>query len=385
MKINLIMKTDTRKKKLNNKINNIISLNGSVILVDKTKIRKNISIISKKLKNSQIMPVIKSEGYGIGAELLTKILYTSNFKNFFVGNINEGIKLRQKFKNINIYVLNIGSPINIKLIKKHKLIPVLNDLKEILFWEKSIKKAIPCIVHIDTGMNRLGINLGDIKNVKNKRLFQNLSIKFIMSHLACAEDKNNNINKLQLKKFNEANLLLSNITNKKIKSSLCNSSGIWLGKNYHFDIVRPGAAFLGINPTINKKNPLKETLILYTQVYQIRDAEKGMTVGYGASYKITKKSKLAIISIGYSYGLSRLLSNLGSVFIKDKEVNIIGRISMDLTVIDITKLKNNNVKTGTLVEIFGKNRTLENFAKKNNTIPYEVICKMARNMPKLII
>ena len=89
-----------------------------------------------------------------------------------------------------------------------------------------------------------------------------------------------------------------------------------------------------------------------------------MTVGYGASYKIRKKSKLAIISIGYSYGLSRLLSNLGSVFIKDKEVNIIGRISMDLTVIDITKLKNNNVKTGTLVEIFGKNRTLENFAKK---------------------
>ena len=90
---------------------------------------------------------------------MPKILYTSNFKNFFVGNINEGIKLRQKFKNINIYVLNIGSPINLKLIKKHKLIPVLNDLKEILFWEKSIKKAIPCIVHIDTGMNRLGINL----------------------------------------------------------------------------------------------------------------------------------------------------------------------------------------------------------------------------------
>ena len=385
MKINLIMKTNLSKKITNYSINDIISINGAVILIDKNKIIQNANIISKKLKNVTITPVIKSEGYGIGSELLVKILYDCNYKSFFIGNINEGIKLRKKFKNINIYVLNCGIPLNTKLLEKHKLIPVLNDISEIIFWKKIINKKLPCIIHIDTGMNRLGISLNDIKEEKNKIIFKDLKIKFLMSHLACAEDKNNKMNKLQLKKFNEAKLLISKITNKKLKSSICNSSGIWLGKYYHMDIVRPGAAFLGINPIIKNKNPLRESLSLYTQVYQIREAEKGMTVGYGASYKIRRKSLLAVISIGYSYGLSRLLSNIGSVFINDTELNIIGKVSMDLTVIDITPLYKNNVKPGTLVEIFGKNRTLENFAKNNNTIAYEIICKMARNMPKLII
>ena len=109
-----------------------------------------------------------------------------------------------------------------------------------------------------------------------------------------------------------------------------------------------------------------------------------MTVGYGASYKVKKDSKLATISIGYSYGLSRLLSNIGSVFVKNKEIKIVGRISMDLTVIDISYFKHNEIQPGEMVEIFGNNRSLENFAKKNNTISYEIICKMAKNIPKVI-
>jgi len=234
-------------------------------------------------------------------------------------------------------------------------------------------------------MNRLGINIGDIKKKENKTLFKKLNIKFIMSHLACAEDKHNNMNKKQLSIFKKSRTLLCDIKKTNIKSSICNSSGIWLGKNYHMDIVRPGAAFLGINPTKNPKNLLEETLELYTQIYQIREINKGETVGYGASFKASKKCNLAIISIGYAYGLSRLLSNIGSVFINNIEVKIIGRISMDLTVIDINSFKNNEIKSGQLVEIFGKNRSLEEFAKKNNTISYEIICKMARNIPKILI
>ena len=385
MKTNLIMKTETNNKLIKNKINNVISKHGAIVLVNKNKIIQNAHLISKKINGSMIAPVIKSEGYGLGSILLTKILCECNFKDFFTGNIYEAINLRKKFKNINIYVLNCGIPLNIILIKKYNLIPVLNDMPEIIFWNEKINKKKSCIIHIDTGMNRLGINIKDLKNIKNKFFFKNINIKFIMSHLACAEDKDNKMNIKQLTTFQKSKDLLSKITKKNIKSSICNSSGIWLGKKYHMDIVRPGAAFLGIKPTKYGKNTLNETLELVTQVYQIREVDKGISVGYGASFKTKKKSKLATISIGYSYGLSRLLSNIGSVFIKNIEIKIVGRISMDLTVIDITKFKNNEIKPGQIVEIFGKNRSLENFAKINNTISYEIICQMARNIPKILI
>ncbi len=385
MKTNLIMKTEKNNKFIENKINNTISKHGATLLINKNKVIKNSITILKKINNCLVAPVIKSDGYGVGAILLTKILYECNYKDFFTGNIYEAINLRKKFKNINIYVLNCGIPFNLILIKKYNLIPVLNDISEIEFWINNIKKNTPCIIHIDSGMNRLGINIGDIKKKENKTLFKKLNIKFIMSHLACAEDKHNNMNKKQLSIFKKSRTLLCDITKTNVKSSICNSSGIWLGKNYHMDIVRPGAAFLGINPTKNPKNLLEETLELYTQIYQIREINKGETVGYGASFKASKKCNLAIISIGYAYGLSRLLSNIGSVFINNIEVKIIGRISMDLTVIDINSFKNNEIKSGQLVEIFGKNRSLEEFAKKNNTISYEIICKMARNIPKILI
>ncbi len=383
MNIDMIMKTKLSKNNNIIKIKKIISQNGAILLVDKDKIIKNSYIIKKKLKNTIIAPVIKADGYGVGAKALIDILINCKYKNFFLGNINEGIILRKYYKNINLYILNCGFPFNTNLIKKYNLIPVLNNIQEIELWNKN-KEKLPCVIHIDTGMNRLGINLKDIQLLKNKNLLNQLNIKFIMSHLACAENKNNSNNKQQLDLLKKSSNLIKKLTKKNIKSSICNSAGILLGKKYHLDFVRPGAAFLGLNPLEYKKNIFYEPLTLLTQIYQIRNVSKGMTVGYGASYKVKKDSKLATISIGYSYGLSRLLSNIGSVFVKNKEIKIVGRISMDLTVIDISYFKHNEIQPGEMVEIFGNNRSLENFAKKNNTISYEIICKMAKNIPKVI-
>ena len=140
MKKNLIMKTDINNNLIKNKINNIISKHGAAILVNKNKILKNSDIILKKINNSIVAPVIKSEGYGVGSILLTNILYECNYKDFFTGNVHEAINLRKKFKHINIYVLNCGIPLNILLIKKYNLIPVLNDISEVKFWVKKKKK-----------------------------------------------------------------------------------------------------------------------------------------------------------------------------------------------------------------------------------------------------
>jgi len=383
MNKDMMMKTKLSKNNNITKIKNIISQNGAVLLVNKYKIIKNSDIIKKKSKNVIIAPVIKADGYGVGAKVLVDILIECKYKNFFLGNIKEGIILRKYHKNINLYILNNGFPFNTNLIEKYNLIPVLNDIQEIKLWSKNNKK-LPCVIHIDTGMNRLGINFKDIQLLQNINIFNKLNIKFIMSHLACAENKKNNNNEKQLSLLNKSSNLIKTLTKKNIKSSICNSAGILLGKKYHLNFVRPGAAFLGINPLEGKKNIFYEPLTLLTQIYQIRNVSKGMTVGYGASYKSKKDGKLATISIGYSYGLSRLLSNIGSVFIKNIEIKIVGRISMDLTVIDISYFKHGEIQPGDMVEIFGKNRNLEDFAKKNNTISYEIICKMAKNIPKVI-
>ena len=142
---------------------------------------------------------------------------------------------------------------------------------------------------------------------------------------------------------------------------------------------------MGINPSPSEPNHLKNVLYLYSHVLQSHVAQKNTTVGYGASYKLKKKSRLATISVGYSNGLSRLLSNIGNVFINDKEAKIVGRISMDLSVVDITDFEETAVKIGDPVEIFGNNRSLEEFAKLNKTIPYEIICQVSKNANKKII
>ena len=357
---------------------------GTVIFINKNNIIHNSNIISDKCINKIISPVIKSDAYGIGAKQLTKILIECGYKSFFLGNLAEGSEIRKKFQNIDLFIMNCGYPFNIKYLKKYKLIPVINNLENLKSWSKYSTKRDYCIIHVDTGMNRLGINLKDIKNSLNNKYFNKINIKFIMSHLACAEDINNLMNNKQLNELKNCTKLLSIITKKEIKSSICNSSGIWLGKKYLLNIVRPGAAFLGINPILNKNNPLKETISLYAQISQIREVSKNDTIGYGRTLTIKKENRIATISIGYSNGLSRLLSNTGDVYIKKKKLKILGRVSMDLTVIDISVFKDGEIKNGDIVEIFFFIRTLENFAKINKTIPYEILCTMTKTIPKLI-
>lgn len=368
-----------------NKSLKYLSQYGTVSYINKNSIIYNSNIILKKSKNKIISPVIKADGYGMGAKALIKILIECGYKSFFLGSLSEGLEIRKKYKNVELFILNCGQPLNITYLKKYKLIPVINNLKDLKLWSQYYPKKDPCILHMDTGMNRLGINLQELKGISDKNYLKNINIKFIMSHFACAEDINNLMNKTQLGELLNCSKVLKKICKKEIKTSICNSSGIWLGKKYLLDIVRPGAAFLGVNPILHKKNPLKEAISLYAQITQIKEVKKNDTIGYGRTLTIKNNTKIATLSIGYSNGLSRLLSNIGDVYIKDKKLKILGRISMDLTVIDISIFKNSEVKNGDIVEIFGPNRSLEEFAKMNKTIPYEILCTMAKSNPKIIV
>ena len=379
------MATNKANETIKHKYKKYLLQSGNLFLINKKNIIYNSNIISKKCNNAIIIPVIKADAYGMGVLIITSILIELGYRKMFLANIAEGIELRKKFKNIELYVLNIGKPFDAKILKKYNLIPVINSLEEIKIWEKNSTNKDSCIIHIDTAMNRLGISCSEILDKQNEVLFNKLNIKYVMTHLACAEDKKNTLNLKQLKKIKKCSKILSKISQYSIKSSICNSSGLWLGSKYILDVVRPGAAFWGINPQNKEKNPLKEVVSLYAQITQIKKISKNSSIGYGQTVKVKKDSLIATISIGYSHGFSRLLSNKGSVYFGNTKINILGRVSMDLTVIDISKLKYDEIRTGDLVEIFGPNRSLEKFAKENKTIPYEILCNMGKNIPKIIV
>jgi len=379
------MEINKLNQDIKKKYNKYFQQYGSVLLINKNNIIYNSKIISNKSKKSKIFPVIKANAYGMGVISITNILIELGYKNIFLANIAEGIEVRKKFKSLNIYILNCGQPFNAQILIKHNLIPVLNSLEDIKSWEYNSFNNASCVIHLDTGMNRLGLSYSNILELKKTKYINNLNIKFLMTHLAFAENIKKKFNEIQLNKLQKYAKIISKIKNKSIQTSICNSSGIWLGEEYLLNIVRPGASFLGINPLFNKKNPLKETVSLYAQITQIRKAFKGTSIGYGQTIKLKKDSLIATISIGYSNGLSRLLSNKGSVYIKNKKLTILGRVSMDLTVIDISKFDDGELKIGDIVEIFGDNKSLEKFARENGTIPYEILCNVDKNIPKIIV
>ena len=378
----IINKISTELKK---KYNKYLSQNGCLFLINKKNITYNSNIVFKKSKNAIICPVIKANAYGMGVLTITNILVELGYKKFFLANIAEGIEVRKKFKNIELYIINCGNPLNTRVLKKYNLTPVLNSLKQMGIWIENSLNNDTCIIHIDTAMNRLGFSNSDILDKKNIKYFNKLNINFIMTHLACAEEKNNELNLNQLNTLKKCAKFLSKISKNSIKSSICNSSGLWLGNKYLLDIVRPGAAFWGINPLIKKQNPLKEVFSLYAQIAQITKVAKNTAIGYGQTVTLKNDSIIATISIGYSNGFSRLLSNKGTVYIRNKKLNILGRVSMDLTVIDISKFQYGEIKVGDIVEIFGPNRSLEKFAQENKTIPYEILSNMGKNIPKIIV
>ena len=379
MEIN-ILNQDLKKK-----YNKYFQQYGSVLFINKNNIIYNSTIISSKSKKSKIFPVIKANAYGMGVIAITNILIELGYKSIFLANIAEGVEVRKKFKSLNIYILNCGQPLNAQILIKHNLIPVLNSVEDIKSWVCGNLNNESCVIHLDTGMNRLGLSYSNILDLKKTKYINKLKIKFLMTHLASAENAKKKFNEIQLNKLQKYTKIISKIKNHSIKSSICNSSGIWLGEKYLLNIVRPGASFLGINPLLNKQNPLKETVSMYAQITQIRKALKNTSVGYGQTVKLKKDSLLATISIGYSNGLSRLLSNKGSVYINNKKLDILGRVSMDLTVIDISKFNDRELKIGDIVEIFGPNKSLEKFAIENNTIPYEILCNIDKNIPKIIV
>ena len=342
-------------------------------------IKKNYKYLSS-FKNN-VAASVKANCYGLGLKPICESLISQGCKNFFVADAQEAIKLRSLFKEINIFVLGgVQNIISLNLLVKNNIFIVINnknDLKVVKKYHTKFKKKISCGIHFDTGMNRLGFGEKDT-NLIIRSINEFLEPKLVMSHLSNSEVRLSDFNKIQLKRFNSIKILLSK--HYDLKYSLTNSNGIFLGKKYCFDLARSGGLIFGLHLK-NKRKNIKNVISLKAKIIQIRLLEQGSPIGYGSKYITKKKSKIATIGIGYADGLPRKYKGL--VFLKGKKAKICGNISMDLTCIDLTRIK--NVKVNDWVEVFGDNIPIENFANSCATITYDILSGLGNRIERIYL
>ncbi len=328
----------------------------------------NYKFFKKLQKNLIVAPTIKANAYGLGANKIYNILLNQGCKHFFVATLSEGLKLKNKNKSIKIFVLNGLQNYKLYQFKKANLIPVINSIEE---YTRINKTNLEYAIHIDTGINRLGISLNEIKMID----FKNDNIKLIISHLSSSDEYKINYNKKQNKLFNT----FVNKTPKGIIFSLANSHGSVLDKTYLYNMIRPGIGIYGCYENKKLEKKIKNVINFKGKIIQIKDLQKNQFIGYNRTFKTKNETKVAIIGLGYEDGIPRLLSNKGFVYFKKDKFKIIGRISMDSFTIDISK-SSHDLKVGMYVDIINEEHKVDKFAKRCKTISYEILTSIGNRV-----
>ena len=328
----------------------------------------NYNFFKKLKKNLIVAPTIKADAYGLGDKKIFKLLLSQGCKHFFVATLNEGLRLNNKNKLIKIYVLNGLQNYQINKFKESNLIPVINSIQE---YERIRSFNLDFAIHLDTGINRLGIPSEDVKILD----LENKNIILIISHLSSSDEYKTKYNIKQKKLFDT--LVKKNFKN--VIYSLSNSHGSILDKTYLYNMIRPGIGIYGCfgNKKLEKK--IKNVINFKGKIIQIKNLQKNEYVGYNRTFKTKTKTKIAIIGLGYEDGIPRLLSNKGFVYFKKDRFKIIGRISMDSFTIDISKCSY-DLKTGMYIDIINNKHNVDKFAKKCSTISYEILTSIGKRV-----
>jgi alanine racemase len=328
--------------------------------------------------------VLKADAYGTGASIVGPRLAAEGCRQFFVAHLDEGISLRKVLPEHPIYVLNGLLPGTEGDFVEHELTPALNHLAQLNNWRAAAQRfnrALDAVIHIDTGMHRLGFSPEEAQVLINERgRLRGLRLALLMSHLVSSEEPDSTINGEQLSRFRSFVRAMPGAP-----SSLANSSGIFLGPDYHFDLLRPGAALYGINPLPGRDNPMLPVVTLEARILQTRRIDAFQTVGYGGAWRSARPSRVATIALGYADGYFRILVNRTHVHLAGHRVPVIGRVSMDLVTIDVTDVPEEVSDVGDTVEILGPHMTADDLADHARTNAYEVMTALGRRYARLYV
>jgi len=353
-------------------------MNGR-ILINKNNLLNNFLEVKKFSPNAKIMSVIKSDAYGHGIIEAAKILKESDA--YAVATIKEAKLLKENKINTEIVCLQgFSNTEEYIYCAKNNIRPVIHNFFQLdIIKNTQIKNSIKIWIKVDTGMNRLGFNESFTNEVLNtcsviKEIQKPLGL---MTHLANADEDADNFSSVQISRFKKI------CEDRDLELSIFNSAGIIKYSNHfnkYSNWVRPGLMLYGVNPCKNlNKIKLKPVMSLIAPIISIKDCKKGKSIGYGQSYIVKKDTRIAAVGIGYGDGLSRQLSNIGKVYFENNYYNIVGRISMDITMIDIDDCE---IEIGSNVEIWGPNINIESVSNSINTIPYELMCNLGNRLDK---
>ena len=326
----------------------------------------------------RVAAVVKADGYGIGDAAAAEALARAGCRTFFVGLPEEGVRVRAAAPDADIYILAGLIPDSGAALAAHRLRPVLGSPAEVAAWLAARRNGLSAsaAIHVDTGMNRLGLSLAEAHTLAaDSSAIALLAPTLLVSHLACADTPGHPLNARQLAAFGEAHALFPGVP-----TSFANSAGVFLGREYHGDVVRPGIALYGA-AFAEGRPPLATVVTAEARVLRIRNAASGDTVGYGATETLRAPKRLAILGVGYADGYHRAASSRDGhpgarVWLRGRYAPLVGRVSMDLMAIDVTDVP--DAREGDWAELFGPNVPVDEVAAHAGTIGYELLTQLGR-------
>ena len=361
----------------------------AVLSIDLTALRANWDALNQVSGTAECAGVVKADAYGLGLEQIARALRDEGCRTFFVATLEEARRIRAVHPAGIVYVLDGLLPGAAAHYVGFDLRPVLSSLEEVHEWSafcKAERRRAPAAIHIDTGINRLGLPRSEVEELAAyPELLAPFELALVMSHLACADWPDNPMNAAQRLLFDELRAKLP-----PAPASLANSGGTFLGPDFHYDLVRPGIALYGGRAFEGRENPMKPVIRMRARILQVKDAPAGAPVGYGATFTTARPSRIATIACGYADGFLRALSGLagkpGPVgYIGDHPVPVIGRVSMDLITLDVTDVPITEAKRGAWVEVMGGRVTVDDLTDRAGTIGYELLARLGRRVHRVYL
>ena len=360
----------------------------SVLTIDLGALRANYRILRDRTPGAECAGVVKANAYGIGTEQAVRALGKDGCKTYFVATFDEAETVRDSAPEATVYVLDGFFAGSGPAFAEARARPVLSSLAEVRDWSSFCRERgepLPAAIHVDTGMNRLGMPRGEAEELAGSEdLLGTIAPALLISHLACADEPDNVMNEAQLKAFSDLRAMFPSCP-----ASLANSGGIFLGPRYHFDLVRAGFALYGGRAVAGQPS-LSPVVQLRARIAQIHDAKEGETVGYGAAQKLDRNTRIATLSLGYADGIFRCLGANGEKpgltgYIDGHSAPVLGRVSMDLITLDVTDISDEIARRGAWVEILGEHVSVDDLAEQAGTIGYEVLTSLTRRGQRIYI
>jgi alanine racemase len=366
---------------------------GGVLTIDLGAVAANWRVLRERAAGAECAAVVKADAYGLGLEPVAQALARAGCRTFFVAHLSEGLRAREAGIEATIYVLNGLLPGTAPAYAGLGLRPILGSQDEVAEWAAFCRASgarLPAALHVDTGMNRLGLRPDEAVALSRDALLAEFELTLLMSHFVASEEPENPLNRRQIEAFAGLRHAFPGVA-----ASLCNSSGIFLPESPPDDLVRPGYALWGGNPTPGRPNPMRSVVRLEGRIVQLRTAAAGESAGYNAQWTAPGRRRLATISVGYADGYPRAASATdakraaqtpaGEAIVAGRRCPLAGRVSMDLLTVDVTDVAEGAAKRGDLVTLIGDDLTVDEVARRAGTIGYEILTSLGRRYARTYI